>query len=227
MHYLLCPPESWVLFLQMRCFAWSCACKLGIELGILDLADVATMTQSIGAKSIETEANRGLGPRCTELEEAAQVFVQPFFMHFFRREVMSNQRLQALRHYINRRFSASLTYGRWIWDCVYFVVYVLWEILVSNISLARLILRPNPVIEPGILAVPLRATTTLEVLVLASVISLTPGTLTLDLGKNATGESVLYVHNLTVGDPVVFRAKIKNSFERLLLRVTRGRNESQ
>lgn len=118
---------------------------------------------------------------------------------------------------------ANRAYGRRAYDLLYFIGYVLWAIVVSNLSLAKLVLQPRPRLDPGIIAVPLTVSTGLEITILATVITLTPGTISVDLGRNAQREQVLYVHNLTVGDPEAFRQSVKNTFERLLLRVTRGR----
>ncbi|MEZ4866664.1 MAG: Na+/H+ antiporter subunit E [Caldilineaceae bacterium] len=121
--------------------------------------------------------------------------------------------------------------GIWLYDRAYgrrayllasFGLYVLWEIVKSNLSLAKLVLQPNPNLDPGIIAIPLTVSSGLEIMILASVITLTPGTISVDLGHNTLGEQVLYVHNLTVGDPAAFRAEVKAGFERRLLQVTRG-----
>jgi len=105
---------------------------------------------------------------------------------------------------------------------LYFIGYVVWQILLSNLSIAKLVLQPKPNLDPGIIAVPLTVSTGLEIMILASVITLTPGTISVDLGKNEAGQQVLYVHNLRVGDPEAFRQSIRDGFERLLLQVTRG-----
>ncbi|MCC9075046.1 Na+/H+ antiporter subunit E [Litorilinea aerophila] len=103
-----------------------------------------------------------------------------------------------------------------------FLAHVIWEILVSNIELAWLVLQPRPRLDPGIVAIPLDITTDLEITVLASVITLTPGTLSVELGQDTTGRKVLYVHNLVVEDPEKFRRSIKQGFERLIWQISRG-----
>lgn len=113
-------------------------------------------------------------------------------------------------------------YGRRAYYLIYFIGYVLWAILVSNLSLAQLVLQRRPRLDPGIVAIPLTVSTGLEIMILASVITLTPGTISVDLGENNQHQRVLYVHNLTTGDPNEFRQRVKTTFERLLLRVTRG-----
>ena len=113
-------------------------------------------------------------------------------------------------------------YVRRAYRLLYFIMYVIWEILLSNLSIAKLVLQPKPRLDPGIIAVPLRLASNLEITILASVITLTPGTISVDLGENGAGERVLYVHNLRVGDPDTFRRSIRDGFERLILQVTRG-----
>jgi multicomponent Na+:H+ antiporter subunit E len=113
-------------------------------------------------------------------------------------------------------------YMRRTYDLLYFLGYVLWQIVLSNLILAKVILQPRPTINPGIVAIPLTASSPLEIMTLASVITLTPGTISVDLGRNERGEQLLYVHILATGDPTSFQTEVKETFERLLLRVTRG-----
>jgi len=120
------------------------------------------------------------------------------------------------------------SYGRRILHAVGFVLYLLWEILASNINLAVLSLRPGDptsYLDSCIVGIPLTVSSDLEITLLASVITLTPGTLSMDLGKNEKGERVLYVHNLQVGKGKEgeFRDGIKNGFERRILQITRGK----
>jgi multicomponent Na+:H+ antiporter subunit E len=104
------------------------------------------------------------------------------------------------------------------WGSV-FLVYLLWQILLSNINLAWLVIQPRPKLDPGIIAVPLTISTGLEITMLASAITLTPGTLSVDLGTDGKGNNILFVHNLKVDDPEKFRAFVRNGFERLILRI--------
>lgn len=114
------------------------------------------------------------------------------------------------------------SYLRAVFWGVVFLLYLLWEILLSNISLAWLVIQPKPDLDPGIVAVPLTIDTGLEITMLASAITLTPGTLSVDLGKDSEGRSVLFVHNLKVRDPEAYRASVHNGFERLILRISGG-----
>jgi multicomponent Na+:H+ antiporter subunit E len=115
-------------------------------------------------------------------------------------------------------------YGWRIWWFVTFLLFVVWEILVSNLKLAWLILQPRPWINAGIVGVPLTLDNDIEIIVLASVLTLTPGTLSLELGRDEHGQRILYVHSIVVDDPEAFRREIKATFEQRLALVTRGRS---
>ncbi|MDI9548708.1 MAG: Na+/H+ antiporter subunit E [Chloroflexota bacterium] len=114
------------------------------------------------------------------------------------------------------------SYGRvHLWGA-YFIAFLVFQIILSSINIAWLVIQPRLKLDPGIVAVPLTVSTGLEITMLASAITLTPGTLSVDLGYNDKGQQVLFVHNLTVGDPDEFRNSIHEGFERLILRTTRG-----
>jgi multicomponent Na+:H+ antiporter subunit E len=113
-------------------------------------------------------------------------------------------------------------YGLYLYRSAIFLLYLVKEIIVSNLALTRIIIQPKPKVDPGIIGVPLTVTTDLEITVLSLAIAATPGTLVVELSKNASGQRVLYVHNINVGDPDQFRAAIKNGFERMILQISRG-----
>lgn len=117
---------------------------------------------------------------------------------------------------------ADRRYGRVTFWSIVFVVYVFWEMILANIALAWLILQPRPNFHPAILAIPLRVNTGLEITMLASAITLTPATLSLELMRDADGRLTLYVHGLQVEDAGQMRAKIQNGFECLILLIMRG-----
>jgi multicomponent Na+:H+ antiporter subunit E len=58
----------------------------------------------------------------------------------------------------------------------------------------------------------------LEILLVANMISLTPGTLSIDLSED---RRILYVHVMYLDDPDRFRESVKEGLERRLLEVTR------
>jgi multicomponent Na+:H+ antiporter subunit E len=79
-----------------------------------------------------------------------------------------------------------------------FVGRYLKEILLANIQLARDLLRREMPFVPGIIEFQTRGLTSAEVAVLANMISLTPGTLSMDTDQSG---SIIYVHSVYAGDP--------------------------
>jgi multicomponent Na+:H+ antiporter subunit E len=70
--------------------------------------------------------------------------------------------------------------------------------------------------KPGILAIPLDATRDSEILLLAMLINLTPGSVALDVSDD---RRVMYVHSMYIDSPEAARAEIKNGFERRVLQL--------
>ncbi len=96
-----------------------------------------------------------------------------------------------------------------------FVAFFLWELLVANIRVARDVLRPGPLrMRPRVIAVPLTLTGEVSVTLLANVLSLTPGTLSLDISDD---RKTLFVHAIDAPDADQARIEVKQGFERLVL----------
>jgi multicomponent Na+:H+ antiporter subunit E len=91
------------------------------------------------------------------------------------------------------------------------LLYFLKELLLSNAAVARILLSPASSLSPGIVAVPLDLKSDAGITVLANLVTLTPGTLSLDVSPDRT---TLYVHALHVDDPDAFRREVKEGFER-------------
>lgn len=116
------------------------------------------------------------------------------------------------------------SYGRFFFDAAGFLLYILYAILQSNLKLAWLVLgtivNPRTKLQPGIVAVPLTITDPFERTLLASLITLTPGTISVDLGQR-DGQELLYVHAVDLDDVDGFRREIKESFEDRILHLHR------
>lgn len=120
--------------------------------------------------------------------------------------------------YLTRRGLHRPGYFRRTRAALGLVGYVAWELVLANLRLARDVVRYRIHARPGIVAVPLDASTDVEITLLANLITLTPGTLSLDVSED---RRVLYVHALYVDDPEKLRREIKHSFERRLLEAMR------
>jgi multicomponent Na+:H+ antiporter subunit E len=94
-----------------------------------------------------------------------------------------------------------------------FLAYFFWELLLANLRVAYDVVTVTHFMKPAILAIPLEATTDLEITLLANMISLTPGTLSLDVSSD---RKVLFVHAMYLEEIEEFK-----DFERRLLRVLR------
>ena len=100
-----------------------------------------------------------------------------------------------------------------------FVLFFAKELILANLRVAADVVTPTHYMRPRILAVPLDAKSDVEITALANLISLTPGTLTLDISSD---RRVLFVHAMYAADADRVRREIKAGMERRLLEITRG-----
>lgn len=98
--------------------------------------------------------------------------------------------------------------------------FLLWELLLANLRVAYDVLTPGYHMRPGVVAIPLDAKSDIEITLLANLITLTPGTLSLDVSSD---RRVLYIHVMYVDNDDLdeVRRKIKSGFERRVLEVLR------
>lgn len=111
------------------------------------------------------------------------------------------------------------TYFRKLPKAINFIFFFLKEMLLANMKIAFDILTPRYYMNPTVIAYPLRLKTNFEIMLLANMITLTPGTLSLDISKN---RKILYIHALYVKDnnTETLKQEIKNGFERRILELT-------
>ena len=95
----------------------------------------------------------------------------------------------------------------------YFVMLII-EIIKASIAVGKIVIQPKIDIKPGIIAVPIDTKTHVGITAIANTITLTPGTLTLDVSDD---ESVLYVHCIDASDPDGVRESIKHDLEKYVL----------
>jgi multicomponent Na+:H+ antiporter subunit E len=99
-----------------------------------------------------------------------------------------------------------------------FVGYYLWELVKSNAIIAYDVLTPTHHMKPGVIGIPIEAETDLEITALANLITMTPGTLSLDISPD---RKTLYVHAMYIHDPEQLRRDIKENFEPRVLALLR------
>lgn len=98
-----------------------------------------------------------------------------------------------------------------------FMVFFTKELIMANLKVAYDVLTPTNLMKPGVIAMPLRAETDMEITMLANAISLTPGSLSLDV---STDRRVLYVHVMYLYDEAAVLSELKR-LETKILRVMR------
>lgn len=100
------------------------------------------------------------------------------------------------------------------------VIFLAYSLVVASLWLAFDIFTPRHRMRPGIIAVPLEAKTDEEILFLSNLISLTPGTLSLDVSDD---RKFLFVHVMYIGkgDVEQVRKSIKQDWERRVLELLR------
>ena len=91
-----------------------------------------------------------------------------------------------------------------------YVLMVLGDIIVSNFEVAGRILRSNRHLRPGLIAMPLDLRDHFPLAVLASTISLTPGTVSVDFSEDMQW---LYIHALHIDNEQHMIDRIKTRYE--------------
>ncbi len=85
------------------------------------------------------------------------------------------------------------------------------ELVKSALRVAWIAVQPNMPLKPGIIAYPLRVDRDFEITLLANLITLTPGTLSIDVSAD---RRILYIHAIDVPDADALKRDIAGGFER-------------
>lgn len=88
-------------------------------------------------------------------------------------------------------------YYRQFFLAIGFVFFFIGELVLSSLRVAKDVLAPELKVIPGVVAYPLEVRTDPAITILACLISLTPGTLSLDVSDD---KSTLYVHSMYDGN---------------------------
>lgn len=110
-------------------------------------------------------------------------------------------------------------YGK-IWEALWFVLVFIVDLFASSLRVAYDIVTPRHHMHPAVVAVPLpEDITDGEVALLANTITLTPGTLSLDVSKD---RAFLYVHVMYLDDGAeATRQRLQHTVLRRVLQLTR------
>jgi len=108
---------------------------------------------------------------------------------------------------------------RRIFKMTILLIYFLKELIIANVTMAYYVLSPLDRVRPAIVGVPIAPNMTdTEISLLANLITLTPGTLSVDVSPD---KSTLYIHAMHVTDIESFRRSVRLGFERRVLEAMR------
>lgn len=116
--------------------------------------------------------------------------------------------------WIARPLFGESPYFQRVWRVLRLVFLFIYELVVSSLRVVWDVVTPTHLSRPGIIALPLAAKQETEILLVANLISLTPGSLSLDLSPD---RKTLYVHAMFVEDPEALRRELKSGIERWVL----------
>ena len=104
---------------------------------------------------------------------------------------------------------------RWFWLIIYLAVFI-WECIKANFDVAYRVLHPRMPIKPGIVKVKTTLKSEFAKMLLANSITMTPGTLTVDI----IGDD-FYIHWIYVRsqDPEVYTGMITGVFEKYIKKI--------
>jgi len=92
------------------------------------------------------------------------------------------------------------------------------ELILSALRVGLLVLRPRLKLKPILLAFPLTATSDIEITLLANLVTLTPGTLSVDISAD---RRFLLIHAIDVGDREALILSIREGLEAKVMEACR------
>ena len=117
-----------------------------------------------------------------------------------------------------RKFFNSRFYLIRVWAVIKLVFLFIKELIMANIAVLKVIIKPKLDMKPGIFALKTDLKKPWEITLLANLITLTPGTLVVDVSDD---NSTLYIHAMDINDVQLEIDGIKNSFEKAIMEVSR------
>ena len=116
--------------------------------------------------------------------------------------------------YFFRKVGKFLQPVRYFWFLVYLLV-IIWECIKANFDVAYRVLHPAMPIKPGIVKLELSLKSGFARTMLANSITMTPGTIAVDIVNDT-----LFVHWIYVSseDPEEYRKKIVGRFEKYIIK---------
>lgn len=109
-------------------------------------------------------------------------------------------------------------YFEQFWRTIRVLLNFLLSVVTASFRVATIVVTPRLNIRPAVVAVPLDIERDDQITIFANMITLTPGTLSLDVSAD---KKTLYVHTIDMDDVETFRAELKSGFEAQVMEITR------
>ena len=119
--------------------------------------------------------------------------------------------------FIFRKHLGPIFYPTYIYKWLKLILMFLWELLKADYNVLVMMFKPKLDVNPKIFEYPLEVTKPWQITLLANMITLTPGTLTVNVAHN---NKSLFIHCLDTNDVAKEIAGIKSSFEKAILEVS-------
>ena len=120
--------------------------------------------------------------------------------------------------FVLRRYFHSRFYLFRLWSFIKLIFIFIKELILSNIAIVKIVLKPKLDMRPAIFAMDTVLTKDWQITLLSSLITLTPGTLVIDVSED---NKTLFIHAMNIGEVEAEINSIKNSFEKAILEVSR------
>lgn len=120
--------------------------------------------------------------------------------------------------FVFKRFFKSRFYFYRLVALVKLFLIFMRELILSNIAVLKIVLKPKLDMKPGIFAMTTKLERSWEITTLANLITLTPGTLVVSISDD---NKTLYIHAMDIDDVNESIASIKNTFEKAIAEVSR------
>ena len=114
-----------------------------------------------------------------------------------------------LIYFLRRTYHQERSFRR-VGDIAHFLINFTRELIVANIQVLKIVLSPRISIRPGIIAFKTECKTPLGITLLANSITLTPGTLSVDISEDQT---TIFIHTLDIENPDQVRDGIRRGLE--------------
>ncbi|MCW5982516.1 MAG: Na+/H+ antiporter subunit E [Bryobacteraceae bacterium] len=103
-----------------------------------------------------------------------------------------------------------------IWRILLFFPWFVWELSLATLRVARDMILPLRKLTPGVVAIPVSGRPDWQITVIANLITLTPGTLSLDVSPDRRW---LFIHTINMPTPQGLRRAMEGGLIRRLDRI--------